>query len=174
MAAGSHAELAQGSHEHPARFCYMYASPLVRKQGSKVVPIAKPLNLKAEQTSIDGDQFSLEILFDNLIKNANKYSGENTQIVITVIEHETLVQVLIEDSGIGISPEIMPSTFQRFFRVKQHTQTGSGLGLSIVKNIVALHEGSVDLSTSQLGGLQVDIKLPKASEKSGHYVYAGG
>ena len=119
------------------------------------------VSLKAEPIITYGDQFSLEVLFDNLIKNANKYSGTNTQILISAIEYTDFVQVLVEDSGAGISPEYLDRVFQRFFRVKQHTQTGSGLGLSIVKHIVDLHEGRIDLMASSLGGLKVEIRLPK-------------
>jgi signal transduction histidine kinase len=102
-------------------------------------------------------------LFDNLIKNANKYSGKNTQIRVSTIENDDTVEVVVEDSGIGISPENLDKVFQRFYRVKQHVETGSGLGLSIVKHIVDLHKGKIVLTQSELGGLKVSIVLPKVA-----------
>lgn len=124
------------------------------------------ISLNCHQMSIDGDKFSLETLFDNLIKNANKYSGVNTDIVITVVDHHSTVEILVEDSGVGISKELISDAFQRFYRVKQHPQTGSGLGLSIVKHIVELHQGNVELSESPLGGLRVSIVLPIVLSKA--------
>jgi signal transduction histidine kinase len=50
---------------------------------------------------------------------------------------------------------------QRFYRIKNHEQVGSGLGLSIVNHIVALHHGNVRLDRSTLGGLSVTIELPQ-------------
>ncbi|MGB0938536.1 MAG: sensor histidine kinase [Colwellia sp.] len=121
------------------------------------------ISLKSESVPIFGDVFSLEILFDNLIKNANKYSGKNTQIRVSTIQSENIVEVVVEDSGEGISQENLDKVFQRFYRVKQHVETGSGLGLSIVKHIVDLHKGKIVLTQSELGGLKVSIVLPKAA-----------
>ncbi|MCW8833954.1 MAG: ATP-binding protein [Colwellia sp.] len=121
------------------------------------------ISLKSESVPVFGDAFSLEILFDNLIKNANKYSGKNTQIRVSTIQSENIVEVVVEDSGEGISQENLDKVFQRFYRVKQHVETGSGLGLSIVKHIVDLHKGKIVLTQSELGGLKVSIVLPKAA-----------
>ena len=121
------------------------------------------ISLEAKPTVLLGDNFSLEILFDNLIKNAIKYSGEKTNILISIKEHVNNVQVLVEDSGVGITKEHLEKVFLRFYRVKQHSATGSGLGLSIVKHIVDLHSGDIQLMPSSLGGLKVVITLPKAT-----------
>ena len=107
--------------------------------------------------------FSLEILFDNLLKNAIKYSGKGTNIQISIKDHLNNVQVLVEDSGVGITKEHLDKVFLRFYRVKQHSETGSGLGLSIVKHITDLHEGDIQLMASDLGGLKVIITLPKGT-----------
>ncbi len=119
------------------------------------------VSLEAEPISLLGDKFSLEILFDNLLKNAIKYSGKGTEIHISIKEQLSDVQVLVEDSGVGITKEHLDKVFLRFYRVKQHSETGSGLGLSIVKHIVDLHDGDIQLMASDLGGLKVVIKLPK-------------
>lgn len=118
------------------------------------------ISLQSESVSFYGDAFSLEILFDNLIKNAIKYSGGSTQVRISTIQGDDTVEVIVEDSGIGISQENIDKVFQRFYRVKQHAETGSGLGFSIVKHIVELHGGIIALSKSNLGGLKVSITFP--------------
>jgi two-component system sensor histidine kinase QseC len=119
------------------------------------------ISLTSESINIDADQFSLTILFDNLIKNANKYSGEHSQIKITVVDSADFLHIFVEDSGVGIDQEYLDKVFQRFYRIKQHVETGSGLGLSIVKHIIDLHDGDIQLMSSDTGGLKVDISLPK-------------
>ena len=126
----------------------------------KVELAHQSISLKSHAIPFYGDSFSLEILFDNLIKNAIKYSGENTQISISTLQGDDTVEVIVEDSGIGISQDNLDKVFQRFYRVKQHVETGSGLGLSIVKHIVELHGVVIALSKSTLGGLKVSITLP--------------
>ncbi|OUR77935.1 hypothetical protein A9Q75_14560 [Colwellia psychrerythraea] len=129
----------------------------------KIEQSQQTISLNAKPVHILGDKFSLEILFDNLIKNANKYSGKKTNILIFVEDHVDNVQVVVEDSGAGIPSEQLEKVFHRFYRGKQHTETGSGLGLSIVKHIVDLHNGQIQLMTSELGGLKVVINLAKTN-----------
>lgn len=129
----------------------------------KIEQSQQTISLNAKPVHILGDKFSLEILFDNLIKNANKYSGKNTNILISVEDHVDNVQVVVEDSGAGIPSEQLEKVFHRFYRGKQHTETGSGLGLSIVKHVVDLHNGQIQLMTSELGGLKTVINLAKTN-----------
>ena len=129
----------------------------------KIEKSQQTISLNAKPIQIFGDKFSLEILFDNLIKNANKYSGQNTNIIISVIDNDDHIQVIVEDSGAGIPKEQLEKVFHRFYRGKQHDESGSGLGLSIVKHIVDLHDGHIQLMTSKLGGLKVAIKLAKTN-----------
>ncbi len=129
----------------------------------KIEQSQQTISLNAKPVHILGDKFSLEILFDNLIKNANKYSGKKTNILIFVEDHVDNVQVVVEDSGAGIPSEQLEKVFHRFYRGKQHTETGSGLGLSIVKHVVDLHNGQIQLMTSELGGLKAVINLAKTN-----------
>ncbi len=118
------------------------------------------VSLNATSMSIFADKFSLETLFDNLIKNAIKYSGIGAEILISATSNRDNITISVEDSGPGINEDQLAKVMQRFYRVKHHEQTGSGLGLSIVSHIVALHKGNVTLGRSSLGGLRVDIVLP--------------
>ena len=129
----------------------------------KIEQSQQTISLNSKPVRILGDKFSLEILFDNLVKNANKYSGKNTNILISVEDHVDNVQVVVEDSGAGIPSEQLEKVFHRFYRGKQHTETGSGLGLSIVKHVVDLHNGQIQLMTSELGGLKAVINLAKTN-----------
>jgi len=122
------------------------------------------ISLDGEAVDILADRFSLETLFDNLLKNAIKYSGEGTSIALSLIHDSQHIRVLVEDSGPGIDEDQLDKVMQRFYRVKQHHQTGSGLGLSIVKHVVNLHQGTIQLGRSNIGGLRVEVMLPRAIE----------
>lgn len=119
------------------------------------------ISLNMSPILIFADQFSLETLFDNLLKNAVKYSGEGSEILISAYQENDKVICIVEDSGPGIENSELDKVVQRFYRVKQHQQAGSGLGLSIVNHIVKLHQGEILLEQSSLGGLKAVIILPK-------------
>ena len=78
----------------------------------------------------------------NLLNNAINYSGESKKIELTVLREETAVKVMVRDYGIGISEEDLPNVWQRYYKVdKVHRRSsaGSGLGLSIVREILEMH-----------------------------------
>lgn len=116
--------------------------------------------LNSSHIEIVADKFSLETLFNNLVVNAIKYSGTGSEILVSTCIEGRWVKCSVEDSGLGIDDDQLDKVLQRFYRVKQHEQTGSGLGLSIVSHIVELHHGQISLGRSPLGGLLVDIQLP--------------
>ena len=79
---------------------------------------------------------------------------------------DTQVALRIQDNGPGVAPEALARLTQRFYRVLGTKETGSGLGLSIVKKIVELHQGTLNLrSTPEVAGLEVEITLPKGQDK---------
>jgi len=117
-----------------------------------------------DKNTLFGDYFALYTLFENLLKNAIKYSGSHSEIKITLHHSNTLndsIKVTVEDSGPGISDNELPKIYNRFYRVdSQHSKIkGSGLGLSIVKHITTLHKGDIACSRSTLGGLCVTVQL---------------
>ena len=113
---------------------------------------------------LDGDAFALKLLLINLVGNASKYTPEQGQIQLTLQQEGQKVRLLVEDSGPGIAPEEYSRVFERFYRVggdrHQSGQPGSGLGLAIVQDIALLHQGSLTLGRSVLGGLAVTLELP--------------
>ncbi|KMT66713.1 sensor histidine kinase [Catenovulum maritimum] len=125
------------------------------------------ISLNTSNIMINADEFSLETMLDNLLKNAIKYSGVASQIQVSASKQNKEIILVIEDSGPGIDDSQLTNALQRFYRIKQHTETGSGLGLSIVGHIVELHGGKFELMRSSLGGLKVLITFPQmALEKS--------
>lgn len=107
---------------------------------------------------INGNDVLLRVLIRNLIDNAIRYSPTSSTIVVKLnLQHE-LFQLVIEDSGNGMSDEDIKRLGQRFFRVTGSDVDGSGLGWSIVSRIVTLHALSIETHRSNsLGGLAVSI-----------------
>jgi PAS domain S-box len=103
-------------------------------------------HLDAESSSVAGDFGRLQQVLWNLISNSIKFTPRYGQIDISTSIIESQVEISVKDSGLGIDPEFLPYVFERF-RQEDATTTrrygGLGLGLSIVKNIVELHGGSV-------------------------------
>jgi len=119
-------------------------------------------NIPEELPPVRGDSIKLEQVFINLIDNALKYT-ENGKIRIEAVQSTGGVDVVVEDTGIGIPEKHLPRIFERFYTVdKSHSRRlgGTGLGLSIVKHIVLLHNGSIDVESSRGKGTTFRVRLP--------------
>lgn len=111
---------------------------------------------------IKGDAFKLEQMFINLLDNAIKYTEKGTIVVALKRKVET-VEIIVEDTGIGIPQEHLARIFERFYVVdKSHSKKlgGTGLGLSIVKHIVLAHKGTIDVKSSLSKGTTFTVRLP--------------
>ncbi|NJC27704.1 sensor histidine kinase [Neolewinella antarctica] len=120
----------------------------VEPRGGSVVVIPE-----ADPSSVEGDMTHLASLVNNLLDNANKYSPEAPQIVVSTRNVPTGVEVTILDHGLGMSREARKNIFDRFYRVHtgdRHDVKGFGLGLSYVKTITEVHGGSIRIE-SELG-----------------------
>lgn len=109
-----------------------------------------------------GDRSLLETVWDNLFTNALKYNKPNGSIRIELEDGDSYVTIQFKDTGIGIKEDELPHVFDRFYRAEpSRTKEGTGLGLTIVKQIVELHDGSIDVSSELGEGTCVRITLPK-------------
>lgn len=120
------------------------------------------------EVSINADAGKLQMVFENLITNACKYSADHGRITVRLSVVDSEVVVRVRDRGIGIPAQDIHLLFRRFSRAanaaKAHT-TGSGLGLYLAKKIVDLHHGKITLE-SQLGrGSTFTVTLPKLLTK---------
>lgn len=97
--------------------------------------------------------------FFNLLNNSIKFSVENSNIEISLVKHEKIYQFAIADEAGGISEEDIPHIFNKFYKTKNNNTRGSGLGLSIVKWICELHEGTVSV-VNNAKGCEFIIELP--------------
>ena len=131
--------------------------PLAREKGLKI-----SLNVPAD-LSVYGDSDHLIRLFLNIFENALKYTPMGGQITITALKVPEETQILIHNTGPGISQEHLPHLFERFYRVEadRSSQTGgSGLGLAIAHEIVLLHRGEIDVQSEPSQGVTVTVHLP--------------
>ena len=115
---------------------------------------------------IDGDEQRLEQVWTNIISNAIKYTNEGGLITITMKKSSKAIEVSIEDTGIGMSKEVVSHIFERFYREdKARNVEGNGLGLAIVKSIVDLHHGKIDILSQVDVGTNFIVKLPIEKQK---------
>lgn len=113
---------------------------------------------------VAGDALRLEQVFQNLLGNAIKYSPEGGRITVALTTDAATVQVTVHDEGIGIPAQDLPYIFQRFYRagnVSAETITGVGIGLFIVQEIVALHGGTIAVSSEEGIGSSFTVALPQ-------------
>jgi two-component system, OmpR family, sensor histidine kinase CiaH len=124
------------------------------------------IKVDAPKTFVMGDEKSLKELFVILLDNAIKYTDSRSPISLTVKKDDSDVNVLVKDGGVGIKKEDFPHIFDRFYRAdRSRTKQrvgGYGLGLSIAKRIVSLHNGNIKVESEVGKGSIFTVTLPKA------------
>ncbi|WP_017387984.1 sensor histidine kinase [Acinetobacter calcoaceticus] len=125
---------------------------------------AKQMLIKTNTLSTETKTFANEellfIAFRNLFDNAIRYSPTLGSIHVEISQHEQQIKVSIEDTGNGVDDEVLLRLGQRFFRVLGTQQQGSGLGISITRKIIELHNGELHFMHAEQGGLRVEVNLP--------------
>lgn len=118
-----------------------------------------PVILKA---NLDPNRFAQ--VLNNILDNALRYTPENGQVQLAVRSVNNNIQISIQDSGDGVTPEEASHLFDRFYRVDEsraRDDGGSGLGLAIAKSIVEMHKGRIWAESEKGKGLRVVIELPR-------------
>lgn len=131
----------------------------------KIVPIAKQkritINNQVDDYVLKGEFQSLCELFIILLDNAIKYSPQKTEITLTSQNTDHQVEIHVIDQGVGISQKDLPHVFNRFYRAdKSRSTSGYGLGLSIAREIVNLHRGSIHVESLKDRGTDFTVRLP--------------
>lgn len=123
-----------------------------------------------DEIAVYFDRYKLERVFYNLISNAFRYTPKGGTIHVKINHDDENLFIAVEDSGVGISEEHIDKIFDLFFEIPMHNQVqknynkGTGIGLSIVKNIVRLHKGSIDVTNKPAGGVIFKVTLPLGRE----------
>ncbi len=111
-----------------------------------------------------GDPSRLQQVVWNLLSNAIKFTPRDGRVQVVLERVNSHIEISVADTGLGIEPDFLPQVFDRFLQADasaSRTQGGLGLGLSIVKNLVELHGGTVQVASPGIGhGTTFAVKLP--------------
>jgi signal transduction histidine kinase len=105
------------------------------------------------------DRIALELLFDNLIDNAIRYSGDNREIIMSARPNGSAIILEVTDRGVGIGADELQNVTRRFYRGKGAASGGSGLGLAIANRIATDHGGCLTITSAPGEGTTVQVKL---------------
>jgi two-component system, OmpR family, phosphate regulon sensor histidine kinase PhoR len=121
------------------------------------------MQVSLDEVSITADEDLLSQVWTNLIHNSIKFTPQGGKVCVELCEQEALIEFRISDTGLGISAEDQERVFERFFKAdkaRTRSKDGSGLGLSIVKKIVEMHKGNINLESTPGEGTTFTISLP--------------
>jgi signal transduction histidine kinase len=125
------------------------------------------LEIREKLPSVLGDAQQLNQAFANLVDNAVKFTPPGGQVCVRAQATRKLVCIDVTDTGIGIPAEDQARVFDRFYRGRHQGmahETGSGLGLSLVKAIIDNHHGDIELVSESGKGTTVHVRLPALDE----------
>lgn len=113
---------------------------------------------------IEGDRRRLHQLIGNLLENSLRYTDQGGSVEIGLAPSAEEILLHIDDSAPGVADAKLPFLFDRLFRIetsRSRSTGGAGLGLSLCKTIVEAHQGTILARPSPLGGLRVEVRLPR-------------
>jgi len=141
------------------------SQPLIAERGQELTVEVPP-----EEVWIDADPVRLSQALTNLLNNAAKYTGRGGRIWVTASRSDGYALIRVRDSGIGIDPIMLPHVFDLFVQAQPHTGTsgaGMGIGLTLAKRLVELHEGRIEAISAGAGlGSEFSIRLPAVEAAS--------
>ena len=129
--------------------------------------ITLTFNSSEDEIIVYLDKDKTEKIITNLLSNAFKFTPDGGRIEVTVSRDDKFVKVSVSDDGIGIPKQNMDKIFDRFYQVDgSHTrkQEGTGIGLSLTKELVELHKGKIEVESEEGKGATFIINLPLGSE----------
>jgi signal transduction histidine kinase len=106
------------------------------------------------------DEWAFKSIVINLYENALKYSPAGSKVKISLFKDENHVCLIVEDEGFGIDIENRPKIFKKFYRIENEdtrSVKGTGLGLYIVKSLVDLHNGKIELFDNEPQGTRFQL-----------------
>ncbi|MPW24454.1 hypothetical protein GC105_01430 [Alkalibaculum sp. M08DMB] len=130
--------------------------------------ISKNININNEipkNIELSGDEEILQRVFINILSNAFKYTNENGNVRINVVQIGDVINIVIEDTGIGIPKEDIKHIFERFYRSdisRNRVSGGTGIGLTISKALIQAHGGNIKVESEEGIGTRVIITLNKS------------
>jgi len=133
--------------------------PAAEAKGVRIETVIDP-----QATPISGDPERLQQVLWNLLSNAVKFTNKGGKVQVRLEQVNSYVEVAVSDTGIGIAPEFLPHVFERFRQADSgmsRERGGLGLGLSIARQLVEMHGGTIDVSSGGVNqGATFRVKLP--------------
>ena len=129
----------------------------------KRITLEISLPQKLENASIDKDKVAASLV--NVLGNAVKYTPAGGRVVFRAIVIDNQLQIIVEDSGVGISKDDLPLIFDKFYRShdpRVQAEPGTGLGLSLSREVLRLHGGELRIQSEFDKGTKVTVVLPLA------------
>jgi two-component system CheB/CheR fusion protein len=140
------------------------ARPLLDERSHRLEVILPPSPIH-----VDGDPVRLQQVFGNLLTNAARYTDKGGSVWFKATVEDAEAVVRVEDNGVGIAPDMLQHIFNLFAQVQPSTAAGAGLGigLSLVKELVTLHGGTVQANSDGIGkGSVFIVRLPAAGPRA--------
>jgi signal transduction histidine kinase len=138
--------------------CVARALPLAERKQIRILTEAAPQDIL-----LTGDRELMEYAFYNLLTNAIKYSPARTQVTLAAVRKHDHAHISVEDQGIGMDHKEVKQIFQKFYRTRRAEQSGeagTGIGLSIVEQIVIQHSGTIEVMSRPGEGSRFTMVLP--------------
>ncbi|MFE4897002.1 two-component system histidine kinase PnpS [Peribacillus butanolivorans] len=127
--------------------------------------VSLEIKASSEPVFIEGESDRIKQVFINLITNALTYTPNGGWVTVNVIENEQTVDIIVQDSGIGIEEKELPRIFERFYRIdkaRSRDSGGTGIGLAIVKHIIEVHKGKIKVESTPGSGTTFTVTLNKS------------
>jgi signal transduction histidine kinase len=118
--------------------------------------------MPSEAASVLADPVRISLVLSNLISNAIRHTGEGGRVTVRSVKNGSQVRVEVSDTGEGIAPEFRERIFEKFYQVPGAKVGGSGLGLTIAKEVVLAHEGQIGVESDIGKGSTFWFALPSA------------
>jgi two-component system OmpR family sensor kinase/two-component system sensor histidine kinase QseC len=155
---------------HAAPLAPIDLAEVARQASADSVALAAARGVELEleapvAVTVQGDAGALRILVRNLIDNALRHAGGG-RVQVSVAEDGDAAVLRVDDAGPGIPPAERARVFDRFYRRDGSETGGSGLGLAIVRTIADRHGARVVLADAPLGGLRVEVRLPRQADRA--------
>lgn len=137
--------------------------PLIESRGQEL-----SISKSTVRQWVEGDRVRLAQVLSNLLNNAAKYTAEGGRIMLNVSQRGSDAIIEVKDTGIGIAPDILPQIFDLFTQADQslaHSQGGLGIGLTLVRQLVEKHGGTVTAASPGVGlGSTFTVRLPTSGD----------
>ncbi|KRF59487.1 PAS domain-containing sensor histidine kinase [Bacillus sp. Soil768D1] len=127
--------------------------------------VSLEIKASSEPVFIEGESDRIKQVFINLITNALTYTPNGGWVTVNVTENEQTVDIVVQDSGIGIEEKELPRIFERFYRIdkaRSRDSGGTGIGLAIVKHIIEVHKGKIKVESTPGSGTTFTVTLNKS------------